>query len=135
VNKKGIEIISSVDAPDVDKLASVPLSQAVRAGDFILVSGQVPTELDKLEPISGSIRDQTRLCLNHIKSILAAAGATLEDIVKIQVFLTDMSDFREMNEAYKEYFTQHKPARSAFGVKQLALDFKIEIEAIAYKPK
>jgi len=137
VSKKNSEVIRSAAAPDVIKLANVPLSQAVRAGDFIFVSGQVATKPDKLEPIAGSIGDQTRLCLDHIRSILEEANASLEDVVKVQVFLTDMSDFQEMNNAYREYFppSNKPPARSAFAVKQLALDFKVEIEAIAYRPK
>ena len=124
MNNKGIMIVRSTDAPDVDKLANIPLSQAVRAGDFIFVSGQVPTKTDKLGPVPGSVGDQTRLCLDYIKALLEQAGASMEDVVKVQVFLTDMADFKEMNDAYRQYFPQHKPARSAFAVKALALGFQ-----------
>lgn len=134
--KRGLEIIRTTAATNsADR--GIPLSQAVRAGDFIFVSGQVPLSPDGRADVEG-INAQTHLCLQNIKAILEAAGASLADVVKVQVFLTDMANFPEMNEVYKEYFPSDPPARSAFGVKHLGRvesKFLVEIEAIAYHPQ
>jgi len=107
-----------------------PYSQAVRAGNFLFCSGQLP-----LRPEDGSMPEgveaQTRQALLSLKTLLQAGGATLESVVKTTVFLKDMNDFAAMNAVYAEYFTQHPPARSAVQAARLPKDVLVEIEAIA----
>ncbi len=107
-----------------------PYSQAVKAGNLIFVSGQLP-----ITPADGTmgecIKCQTRQSLENAKAILEAGGATLADVVKTTVFLADMSLFGEMNEVYAEYFSAPYPARCAFAVKELPKKALVEIEMIA----
>lgn len=110
----------------------VPLSPAVRAGDFVYVSGQVPTGADG-KVVQGGIAEQTRQVMENIKSALALAGASMSDVVKCLVILTDVKDFAEFNKVYATYFPQNPPARTTLEAK-LVIDIKVEIEAIAYKP-
>jgi 2-iminobutanoate/2-iminopropanoate deaminase len=112
-----------------------PYSTAVRAGDFLFISGQGP-----VDPISGtmeeeaSVQDQTRLVLQHVRTILQGCGADLEDVVKCSVFLQDAKDFGAMNEVYAEVFGPYKPARTTVGAGMVALGMKVEIDCIAYRP-
>jgi 2-iminobutanoate/2-iminopropanoate deaminase len=112
-----------------------PYSTAVRAGDFLFISGQGP-----VDPISGtmeeeaSVQDQTRLVLQHVRTILQGCGADLEDVVKCSVFLQDAKDFGAMNEVYAEVFGAYKPARTTVGAGMVALGMKVEIDCIAYRP-
>jgi reactive intermediate/imine deaminase len=112
--------------------ASVPLSPAVRAGDFVYVSGQVPTGADG-KVVAGGIEEQTRQVLENVKSALALAGAGMEDVVKCLVILTDAGEFSAFNEVYASYFPQNPPARTTLEAR-LMIDIKVEIEAVAYKP-
>lgn len=107
----------------------VPLSPAIRVGNVIFVSGQVPTD-DSGKVVPGGIEAETKVVMDRIKSLLEQAGATMDDVVKTTVFLTDINDFRAMNKVYATYFPGTPPARSTFEVK-LAIDAKIEVEAIA----
>lgn len=113
------------------KLA-VPISSAVRAGDYIYVSGQIGFN-DKGEVVSGGIEAETRATLKWIEKIVTEAGATMADIVKTTVFLDDPRDFGRFNKVYAEFFPTDPPARSTIRA-QLVLDAKIEIEAVVYKP-
>jgi reactive intermediate/imine deaminase len=108
------------------------LSRAVRAGDFIFLTGQVPMR-DNDVMVGGSIEDQTRAVLEDIKSTLAIAGCELKDVVKSMVWITSRADFPGFNAVYAEYFPESPPARSAI-VSDLLVDVKIEIEVIAYQP-
>jgi len=112
-----------------------PYSPAVRAGDFIFVSGQaaIDTATDKFS--YGDIRHETRLVLTNIRSILSACGATMGDVVKCSVFLSDGKDFAAMNEIYAEFFGNAKPARTTVETKFADPKMKVEIDCIAYKPK
>src|SRR5580704_9755031 len=112
-----------------------PYSPAVRAGDFIFVSGQGPVDplTDKLAP--GDIALQTRVTLGNIRSILEACGATLSDVVKCSVFLKDASEFKQMNEVYAEFFPQDRPARTTIEAKFHHADMLVEIDCVAYRPK
>jgi len=110
----------------------VPLSPAVRAGDFIYVSGQVPVDASGT-PVGGDIGRQTRQVLENVKAALALAGAELSDVVKTTVWIEDARDFGGFNKAYAEYFPTNPPARTT-AESRLMIDIKIEIEAIAYKP-
>ena len=110
----------------------VPLSPAVRAGDFVFVSGQVPTGADG-KVVAGGIEEQTRQVLENIKAALALAGAGMDDVVKCTVILTDVGEFAAFNKVYASYFPQNPPARTTLEAK-LVIDIKVEIEAIAYSP-
>ena len=112
-----------------------PYSPAVRAGDFIYVSGQGPVDplTDKIT--AGDIKHQTRVTLNNIRTILAACGATLADVVKCSVFLKDASEFKLMNEVYAEFFPQDRPARTTIEAKFHNAEMLVEIDCVAYKPR
>lgn len=113
-----------------------PYSPAVRAGDFIYVSGQVPVIPETNQTVLGDIRVETRQVLNNITRILEGCGATRADVVRCTVYLTDVTDFAAMNEVYSEFFGEAKPARTTIGVVALPLpNAKVEIDAIAYKPR
>src|SRR5262245_37546600 len=110
----------------------VPLSPAVRAGDFVYVSGQVPVRPDGTI-VDGGIEAQTRQVLDNVKAALALAGATMEDVVKTTVWIDDARDFSGMNKTYASYFPKEPPARTTVE-SRLMLDIKVEIEAVAYAP-
>ncbi|MBM3782772.1 MAG: RidA family protein [Acidobacteria bacterium] len=112
-----------------------PYSHAVRAGDFIYVSGQVPIDPITNEFSYGTIEHETRLVLNNIALILQAAGASIADVVKCSVFLKDGNDFGAMNAVYAGVFGDNKPARTTVEVKFANPVIKVEIDCIAYKPK
>jgi len=110
-----------------------PYSPAVRAGDFIFVSGQVPVDPATQQIVSGDIRRETRQTLNNLKAVLEGCGATLADVVKCGVYLADGQDFAGMNEVYAEFFGASKPARSTVACQFAIPGIKVEIDAIAYK--
>ncbi|MBO9644447.1 RidA family protein [Pseudacidovorax sp. RU35E] len=110
-----------------------PLSPAVRAGDFVYVSGQVPVGADG-ELVVGGIEAQTRQVMDNIRAALALAGAGFEDVCKCTVWLQDARDFGAFNRIYMGYFPDGKPARSTTEAR-LMIDAKVEIDVIAYKPK
>jgi len=113
-----------------------PYSPAVKAGDYIYVAGQVPVDAISGQVMLGDIQTETRQVLTNIKNILAGCGASLADVVRCGVYLLDGGDFAAMNEVYAEFFGEAKPARTTIIVAGLPLkDAKIEIDAIAYKPK
>ena len=110
-----------------------PYSQAIMAGDTVYVSGQLPINPSTGEFAEGGIKEQARQSLNNIKNILAEAGMTMQQVVKVTVLMTDMSDFAAVNEVYAEFFSAPYPARSAFAVAALPKGGAIEIEAVAVK--
>ena len=120
------EIISTENAPQ----AIGPYSQAVKAGNLMFISGQIPLDPKTGDLVSESIDDQAKQVLNNIKSICEAAGQSIDDIVKISIFLTDLENFAIVNEVMKEYFTEPYPARATVEVSGLPLGVKVEIEAI-----
>ena len=110
-----------------------PYSQAIKAGDFIYVSGQLPMNPETGDMLTGDIQQQTRQVLANVKAILAAEGASLNQVVKSEVFLADMGDFLAMNEIYAEFFNGDiKPARQAIEAARLPKDAGVEISCIAY---
>jgi 2-iminobutanoate/2-iminopropanoate deaminase len=111
----------------------VPLSPAVRAGDFVYVSGQVPVDAQG-NIVQGGVKEQTRQVLENVKAALALAGATMDEIVKTTVWLEDARDFAAFNQVYASYFPTEPPARST-AESRLMIPIKVEIEAIAYSPK
>ena len=110
-----------------------PFSPAVRAGDFVYVSGQVPANAQG-EIVAGGIEVQTRQVMENLKTVLALAGATLDDVCKSTVWLHDARDFGAFNRIYMGYFGENKPARSTTEAR-LMVDAKVEIDVVAYKPK
>ncbi len=113
--------------------AQVPLSPAVRAGDFVYASGQVPVGADG-KVVTGGIEAETRQVLENVKAALALAGARMEDVVKTTVWLRDRGDFAAFNEVYRGYFPSEPPARSTVE-SRLMIDIAVEIEAVAYAPR
>jgi|UniRef100_A0A7C3WI57 2-iminobutanoate/2-iminopropanoate deaminase len=121
-------VITSDEAPP----AVGPYSQAVAAGPFVFVSGQIPLDTQG-QLVRGDIVVQTAQVLENIKAILEAAGLGLENVVKTTVYLADLADFQEMNRVYGEFFPEQAPARSTVQVAGLPKGVAIEIEAIALK--
>jgi 2-iminobutanoate/2-iminopropanoate deaminase len=107
-----------------------PYSQAVKAGSLLFISGQGPIDPKTGKKVAGDIKEQTRQVLENIKGILEAAGLTLENVVKVNVYLKNMNDFPKMNEVYKEYFKENPPARTTVQATPPA-DIDVEIDAIA----
>lgn len=121
------KIVATNDAPK----AIGPYSQAVIGNGFVFCSGQIPIDPATGEIVKGSITEQTRQVLSNISAVLAAAGSSMERVVKVTVFLRDMNDFQEMNQEYAKWFTTEPPARAAVQAARLPKDVGIEIEAIA----
>ena len=111
-----------------------PYSQAVRAGDMLFCSGQIPLDpaTGELNLFDGNVAEQTKLVMNNLKAVLAAEGATFDSVIKTTIFLSDMSNFGNVNEVYATYFGIYKPARACVAVKTLPKNVDVEIEAIAY---
>ena len=112
-----------------------PYSPAVRAGDFIFVSGQVPVDPATQQVVSGDIGMETRQVLNNIQHILEGCGATMADVVKCGVYLGEAKDFAAMNVVYAEFFGAAKPARATVVTGFAIAGVRVEIDAIAYKPR
>lgn len=121
-------VVATADAPQ----AIGPYSQAITIGELVFCSGQIP-----LTPagavVEGDISLQTRQVLTNLKAVLAAAGSSLDRVVKTTVFLADMGDFAAMNAVYAEFFTAAPPARSTVQVARLPRDVRVEIEAVAVR--
>jgi reactive intermediate/imine deaminase len=120
------QIISTPDAPS----AIGPYSQAVRVGNTIWVSGQIPLDPATKELVEGDIEVQTRRVFENLKIIVLAANATLDDVVKVNIFLTDLTHFALVNKVMTEYFRAPYPARAAVGVASLPRGAQVEVECI-----
>ena len=121
--------IKTTDAP----AAIGPYSQAVEAGGTLYISGQIALDPKTMKIVEGGIQEQTRQVLKNIGAILKEAGYDYSEVVKSTCLLSDMSDFRAMNEVYSQYYSENPPARAAFAVKELPLGALIEIETIAVR--
>jgi 2-iminobutanoate/2-iminopropanoate deaminase len=121
-----MEMISSGQAP----AAIGPYSQAVRAGNMIFTSGQIPLDANG-QLVEGGIEEQTHQVFQNLQAVLAEAGASLANVVKATVFLSDLSQFSTVNGIYASYFGDHKPARSTVQVSRLPRDVQVEIDLIA----
>ncbi len=124
--KMSKKIISTDNAPQ----AIGPYSQAVKTGNLIFISGQIPLDPKTGDIVDGTIEDQANQVLENIKSICEAAGHGLEDIAKITIFLTDLGNFATVNEVMKKYFKEPYPARATVEISGLPLGVEVEIEAI-----
>jgi 2-iminobutanoate/2-iminopropanoate deaminase len=121
------EIIATDQAPR----AIGPYSQAVRAGNVIFASGQIPIDPATGEFVAGGVAEQTEQVMRNIRAVLEAAGSGLNQIVKTTVFLADLNDFTAMNEVYARFFPETPPARATIQAARLPRDARVEIEAIA----
>ena len=125
-----MKAISTKKAP----AAIGPYSQAIRVGNLVYTSGQIPIDPATGAFVEGGIREQTRQSLTNVRAILAEAGLAMSDVVKTTVFMADMNDFAEMNGVYAEFFSEPYPARSAVAVKTLPKGALVEIEVVAEAP-
>jgi len=121
------KIISTTKAP----AAIGPYSQAIRVGNLVYTSGQIPIDPATGNFVEGGIKEQTRQSLTNVKAILEEAGLSMADVVKTTVFMADMNDFADMNSVYAEFFAEPYPARSAVAVKTLPKGALVEIEVVA----
>ena len=124
------ETVTATGAPD----AVGPYTHAVKSGGLVFLSGQVPLDPDAGTLVEGSIGDRTRRCLDNLAVVAAAAGASLDDAVRMGIYVTDMSTFKDVNEAYGAYFESDPPARSTVGVAALPLGADVEIDAVIALP-
>ena len=123
--------VKQIIATDRAPRAIGPYSQAVRAGNLVFASGQIPIDPVTGEFVAGGVAEQTEQVLRNLTSVFAAAGVELNQIVKTTVFLADMEDFAAMNEVYGRFFGEQPPARATVQAARLPRDAKVEIEAIA----
>ncbi len=121
------ETISTENAPG----AIGPYSQAVKTGNMVFCSGQIPIDPNTGEFVSSDVAEQTRQVLINLTAVLEAAGTGLNNVVKTTVFLADMNDFTAMNEIYAEFFSENKPARATVQAARLPRDARVEIDCIA----
>ena len=122
-----MKVISTTKAP----AAIGPYSQAIRVGNLVYTSGQIPIDPATGTFVEGGIKEQTRQSLTNVKAILEEAGVNMSHVVKNTVFMADMSDFADMNAVYAEFFSEPYPARSAVAVKTLPKGALVEIEVVA----
>ena len=122
-----MKVISTTKAP----AAIGPYSQAIKVGNLIYTSGQIPIDPTTGVFVEGGIKEQTRQALTNVQTILEEAGLTMGNVVKTTVFMADMNDFADMNTVYAEFFMEPYPARSAVAVKTLPKGALVEIEVVA----
>jgi 2-iminobutanoate/2-iminopropanoate deaminase len=125
------EAVTALGAPD----AAGPYSHAVKSGGFLFCSGQTPLDPNSGLLVEGSVGDQARRCLENLQIVCAAGGASLADAVRVAVYVTDMSTFAQVNEAYAAFFGDAPPARTTIGVASLPLGADIEIDAVVALPE
>lgn len=112
--------------------ARVPLSQGIRAGDWIFASGQLGNDPSTGKLAEGGIRPQTRQVCENLKAVLESAGSSLDKVTKVTIYMVDLSELLEMNDVFNEYFPKDPPARTIFECSRLVADARVEIEAIAF---
>lgn len=125
-----MEYCSTADAPQ----AIGPYSQAVRQGDFLFTSGQIPIDPATSKLVEGDFEAKARRVFENLRAVLIAGGSGFEHVVKATVYLENLADFQVLNGIYAEYFGSHRPARSTVAVAQLPLDSPLEIDLIAVVP-
>ncbi|MFQ6076852.1 MAG: RidA family protein [Candidatus Bathyarchaeia archaeon] len=125
------EVVSTRRAP----LPAAPYSQAIKAGGFCFTAGQVPIDPETGKMVQGDIRQQAQQVLENIEAIIEEAGTSMENVVKVTIFLRDLRDFRAVNEVYSQYFEENPPARTCVQAGRVPLDAGLEAEAIAIIPE
>jgi 2-iminobutanoate/2-iminopropanoate deaminase len=120
-------VIATRSAPE----AIGPYSQAISTGSLIFCSGQVPFDPSTMDLVSGSIAEETARCMRNLEAVLVEAGSGVDRIVKTTIYVTDMNDFAEVNDAYGSFFTSDPPARATVGVAALPKGARVEIECVA----
>lgn len=123
------EIIYTSNAPE----PIGPYNQAIKAGQTLYVSGQIPMDPKTGELVGGTVSDEARQVMKNVESVLSAAGYTFEDVVKSTIFLRSMDDFVAVNEVYGQYFSKNAPARETVAVAGLPKNVQVEISVIAWK--
>jgi len=123
-------VIQTEEAPK----AIGPYSQAIQAGSFLFLSGQIPIDPKTGELVKEDIRQQTQQVLENMRGVLESQSLKMEDVVKVTIFLKDMGSFTQVNDVYSTYFPSSPPARSTVEVARLPRDADIEIEAVAFTP-
>jgi|SRR5208283_3049436 len=123
------KIIKTVDAPQ----AIGPYSQAIEAGGFVFVSGQIPIDPKTGNVLQGDIKDQAKLVLDNAKAILTAAGCSMAKVVRTTIYLKNITDFATVNEVYGSYFPTDPPARATVEVSRLPKDVAVEMDFTAFK--
>ena len=126
-----MQIVKEIVATERAPRAIGPYSQAVRAGNLLFASGQIPIDPATGEFVAGGVAEQTDQVMRNLSAVFEAAGASLGQVVKTTVFLADMNDFTSMNEVYGRFFGENPPARATVQAARLPRDAKVEIEAIA----
>ncbi|MRW93201.1 reactive intermediate/imine deaminase [Duganella sp. FT80W] len=124
------EVISTKAAPE----AIGPYSQAIKSGQTLYLSGQIPIDPQTGQLIAGGVEEQTQRVLENLKAVLAANGMSFDDVVSTTVYVKDLNDFAKLNAVYGQYFRNQPPARSTVQVARLPKDALLEISAIAIKP-
>ncbi|WP_406676308.1 RidA family protein [Moorella sp. ACPs] len=127
--------LKNVIATDRAPAAIGPYSQAIKVGNLIFTSGQIPIDPASGQVVEGGAAEQVARVMANLQAVLAAAGASLDDVVKTTLYIKDMNDFGTINEVYSRYFTKEPPARSCVEVARLPKDVLVEIEAIAILDK
>jgi len=128
--RNGKVVIKSANLPP----PGGPYSPAIRAGGFVFVSGQAAVDSQTGQVVGSTIEEQTERALENVKAIVAAAGASLEDVVRVTVYLAEINNFSRMNEVYKRYFSREPPARTTVEARLARAELLVEIDAVAYKP-
>jgi len=123
----------TINAPDAPAAVG-PYAHAVRVGDLLFCSGQIPLDPRTGELVDGNVADQAGRCLENLAAVCQAAGATLGDAVRLTVYTTDMASFGQINEVYESFFESDPPARVAIGVAALPRGAKVEIDAVVAVP-
>jgi 2-iminobutanoate/2-iminopropanoate deaminase len=126
-----VDTLREIIATDQAPRAIGPYSQAIRAGNLLFCSGQIPIDPSTGEFVSGGVAEQTEQVMRNLSAVLSAGQSSLKQVVKTTVFLADMDDFTAMNEVYGRFFGENPPARATVQAARLPRDAKVEIEAIA----
>ena len=122
----GMEEIRTDNAPE----AIGPYSQAVRSGNMVFLSGQIPIDPATGEVISGGIKEQTKRVFDNLTAVIKESGQSIDDVVKVTVYMTDLGEFALMNEVYALFFNEPYPARATVGVKELPKGVSVEVDAV-----
>ncbi len=124
-----MDIVATNNAPQ----AIGPYSQAAVLGDWVFTSGQIALDPSRMEIVDGDVAAQTERVLQNVEAVLEAAGSNLGNVLKTTVYLTDMADFKAMNEVYARHFGDHKPARTTIQVAGLPMNARVEVDTIAQR--